>query len=101
MLQTLFFLVSLTKIFGTNLTRCYTVTLPLESWQARRALLPDSPNSNINSIATTASNASDNGQTNASSISIARSDPTASTNLQRSSNKSYGERDSISTCDRW
>ena len=48
-----------------------------------RALLPDLPINNINSITTIASNVLNNSQTNTSILSIARSNPTIPTDLQR------------------
>ena len=53
-----------------------------------RALLPDLLINDINSITTIASNASDNGQTSTSILSIARSNPTTPTDLQRASDHS-------------
>ena len=66
----------------------YTVTLLPESWQVRRVLLLDLPINNINFITTMASNALDDGQTNTSTLSTARSDPTVSTDLQHASDYS-------------
>jgi len=65
-----------------SITVVYTVTLSLESWQVRRVLLLDLPTNNINFITTMASNASDNRQTNTSTLSTARFNPTVPTDLQ-------------------
>jgi len=62
-------------------------------------LLPDLPINNINSITTIASNASDDGQTNTSILSTARSDPTAPTDLQRVSDHSLDGNANASTTD--
>jgi len=71
----------------------------LESWQVRRVLLLDFPTNNINSITAMASNALDNGQTNTSTLSTARSNPTIPTNLQHVSDYSLDGNTNASTTD--
>jgi len=77
----------------------YTVTSSPESWQVRRVLLLDLPTDNINSITTMASNASDDGQMNTSTLSTARSNPTVPTNLQHASDYSLDGNTNASTTD--